>query len=179
MSRRLLRPFHPLTNSTHASSFRTSGHKNRPQLRTPPPLTQQGTPVEPVPERSFIQKYWVYIVVALAALGQSIGDTLSGVFWYLTRSSSLPFQSLHQADQRRKEVDDRQAARSSPRYFLSLISNHRWTSPPLQFTHPWAIPRACATVINPDAYLDLLNCNPHHLGRRRTPPPRVSVEDRV
>lgn len=74
---------------------------------------------------------------------------------------------------------DREAARSNPDILLSLISDigahlHRCNLP----IHG-DIPRACATVIKPDAYLDLLNCKSHHLGRRRTPPPRVSVEDRV
>lgn len=39
-----------------------------PQLNTPPPLTTEGKLVEPVPEKSFLQKYWVYIAVALLAL---------------------------------------------------------------------------------------------------------------
>jgi hypothetical protein len=44
---------------------------HRPELRTPPPLTPQGEPVQPVPEQSFIQKYWIYILIALGALGES------------------------------------------------------------------------------------------------------------
>lgn len=39
-----------------------------PRLREPPPLTPQGEPVKPVPEKSFVQKYWVYIVAVLVAL---------------------------------------------------------------------------------------------------------------
>lgn len=39
-----------------------------PRLRAPPPLTPEGVPVSPVPEKTFLQKYWVYIVIALAAL---------------------------------------------------------------------------------------------------------------
>lgn len=38
-----------------------------PALRTPPPLSPQGTPVVPPEEKSFLQKYWMYI--AIAALG--------------------------------------------------------------------------------------------------------------
>lgn len=32
-----------------------------PELRTPPPLTPEGEVVKPVPEKTFIQKYWMYI----------------------------------------------------------------------------------------------------------------------
>ncbi|KAG6336687.1 hypothetical protein ID866_2394 [Astraeus odoratus] len=39
-----------------------------PRLRAPPPLTPDGTPVAPVPEKSFLQKYWIYIFVVFAAL---------------------------------------------------------------------------------------------------------------
>ncbi|KAI0307309.1 hypothetical protein B0F90DRAFT_1814082 [Multifurca ochricompacta] len=39
-----------------------------PDLRTPPPLTATGDPVVHVPEKSFVQKYWLYIVIALGAL---------------------------------------------------------------------------------------------------------------
>jgi len=39
-----------------------------PELRTPPPLTPQGEPVQPVAEKSFIQKYWIYIVILLGAV---------------------------------------------------------------------------------------------------------------
>ncbi|PBL02341.1 hypothetical protein ARMGADRAFT_1005736 [Armillaria gallica] len=43
-----------------------------PELRTPPPLTPQGEPVQPPEEKSFFQKYWMYIAAVLIAL------TLSG-----------------------------------------------------------------------------------------------------
>ncbi|KIL00594.1 hypothetical protein PAXRUDRAFT_821492 [Paxillus rubicundulus Ve08.2h10] len=39
-----------------------------PVLRTPPPLTPQGEPIAPVPEKSFVQKYWVYMAIVLGAL---------------------------------------------------------------------------------------------------------------
>ncbi|THV08412.1 hypothetical protein K435DRAFT_847277 [Dendrothele bispora CBS 962.96] len=39
-----------------------------PQLRTPPPLTPAGEPVQPVPEKSFLQKYWMYIAALMIAL---------------------------------------------------------------------------------------------------------------
>ncbi|KAG9219013.1 hypothetical protein CCMSSC00406_0001423 [Pleurotus cornucopiae] len=44
-----------------------------PELRAPPPITQTGEPVVPVPEKSFIQKYWLYIVAVLIALVMSGG----------------------------------------------------------------------------------------------------------
>ncbi|EIN10322.1 hypothetical protein PUNSTDRAFT_65058 [Punctularia strigosozonata HHB-11173 SS5] len=40
----------------------------QPELRQPPPLNAQGEVVKPPPEKSFLQKYWVYIAVALIAL---------------------------------------------------------------------------------------------------------------
>jgi len=42
--------------------------KTRPELRTPPPLTPEGEVVQPVPERSFLQKYWMYLAAVLVAL---------------------------------------------------------------------------------------------------------------
>ncbi|KAH7930743.1 hypothetical protein BV22DRAFT_1054533 [Leucogyrophana mollusca] len=39
-----------------------------PELRAPPPLTPEGEPIAPLPEKSFIQKYWIYIVIGLGAL---------------------------------------------------------------------------------------------------------------
>ncbi|PSS37366.1 hypothetical protein PHLCEN_2v843 [Hermanssonia centrifuga] len=44
-----------------------------PQLRTPPPLTAEGKPFEVPHEKTFLQKYWIYIVVALVALALSPG----------------------------------------------------------------------------------------------------------
>ena len=40
-------------------------------LRTPPPLTAEGEPVKPEPEKTFLQKYWLYIVAAMFALRKS------------------------------------------------------------------------------------------------------------
>ena len=42
----------------------------RPELRAPPPLTPEGQVVTPEPEKSFIQKYWIYIAGFLIVLGQ-------------------------------------------------------------------------------------------------------------
>ncbi|KAJ6515759.1 hypothetical protein C8R45DRAFT_1086927 [Mycena sanguinolenta] len=44
-----------------------------PELRVPPPLTPEGEPVVPVPEKSFFQKYWLYGVAILLALMLSGG----------------------------------------------------------------------------------------------------------
>jgi ER membrane protein complex subunit 10 len=41
----------------------------RPVLKTPPPLNAEGKVIQPAQEKSFLQKYWVYIAVAIAALG--------------------------------------------------------------------------------------------------------------
>ncbi|KAF8138449.1 hypothetical protein EV363DRAFT_1155534 [Boletus edulis] len=43
-------------------------HFLTPELRTPPPLTAEGEPMAPAPEKSFLQKYWIYIVVILGVL---------------------------------------------------------------------------------------------------------------
>ena len=43
----------------------------RPALRVPPPVTAEGKPVEAAREKSFLEKYWVYIVVGLLALSAS------------------------------------------------------------------------------------------------------------
>jgi hypothetical protein len=48
--------------------FSLSGQPPLPELRAPPPLTVTGDPVIQVPEKTFIQKYWLYIVIALGAL---------------------------------------------------------------------------------------------------------------
>ena len=41
---------------------------NRPSLRVPPPVTAEGKVVEPPHEKSFFEKYWMYIVIALLAM---------------------------------------------------------------------------------------------------------------
>ena len=43
---------------------------SRPELRSPPPLTPEGQVVTPEPEKTFIQKYWVYILAFMVVLGQ-------------------------------------------------------------------------------------------------------------
>ncbi|KAK7470501.1 hypothetical protein VKT23_001927 [Stygiomarasmius scandens] len=49
-------------------SLISAGLPPLPQLRTPPPLTPTGEPVQPVPEKSFLQKYWMYIAALMIAL---------------------------------------------------------------------------------------------------------------
>jgi hypothetical protein len=44
------------------------GFPYRPELRAPPPLTATGDPVVQVPEKTFLQKYWLYLVIALGAV---------------------------------------------------------------------------------------------------------------
>ncbi|KAF8812568.1 hypothetical protein BYT27DRAFT_7207897 [Phlegmacium glaucopus] len=39
-----------------------------PELHAPPPLTPEGEVVQPIPQKSFIQKYWLYIVALLLIL---------------------------------------------------------------------------------------------------------------
>lgn len=43
---------------------------SRPELRSPPPLTPEGQVITPEPEKSFLQKYWIYILALMAFLGQ-------------------------------------------------------------------------------------------------------------
>lgn len=42
----------------------------RPELRQPPQLSETGQPVAPAPEKSFLQKYWMYIMLALLLFGE-------------------------------------------------------------------------------------------------------------
>ena len=41
-----------------------------PELRAPPAVTTDGEPVKPVPEKTFLQKYWMYLVPLLIVLRQ-------------------------------------------------------------------------------------------------------------
>jgi hypothetical protein len=51
---------------------------SRPELRAPPPLTPEGRVVTPEPEKSFIQKYWVYILAFMIIISQSRSPLLTG-----------------------------------------------------------------------------------------------------
>jgi len=59
-----------LFNSPYSCRF-------RPQLRSPLPLTPTGRPVQPLPHKSFLQKYWIYIALFLLALGLSFNHVHS------------------------------------------------------------------------------------------------------
>ncbi|KAJ8481721.1 hypothetical protein ONZ51_g5809 [Trametes cubensis] len=58
--------FRPITNTTVA--LRSPSFPPLPQLRVPPPVTAEGKPVEPPREKSFLEKYWMYIAIALVAM---------------------------------------------------------------------------------------------------------------
>ncbi|KAF7776029.1 hypothetical protein Agabi119p4_4422 [Agaricus bisporus var. burnettii] len=45
-----------------------------PELHKPPPLTPTGDPVQPPPEKSFIQKYWMYMAIILVAFAFTGGE---------------------------------------------------------------------------------------------------------
>jgi len=50
-----------LVNLTTTVTTRYPTQPPTPELRTPPPLNPQGQVISPPPEKSFLQKYWVYI----------------------------------------------------------------------------------------------------------------------
>jgi hypothetical protein len=62
------------SSSLFPSTFNTtvSIHSPRlpplPELRVPPPLSPEGAPIQPIPEKTFLQKYWMYIGAILIAL---------------------------------------------------------------------------------------------------------------
>ncbi|TFK29377.1 hypothetical protein FA15DRAFT_582790 [Coprinopsis marcescibilis] len=49
-------------------SLRMPSSPPLPELRAPPSLTPEGKIATPVPEKSFIQKYWIYIAIGFAVL---------------------------------------------------------------------------------------------------------------
>lgn len=59
-------------------------HKYRPELHAPPQaFTPEGEVVKPVPEKSFIQKYWIYIAALFLILRTSVlrfSPFLSSIF---------------------------------------------------------------------------------------------------
>ncbi|KAI0638238.1 hypothetical protein C8Q77DRAFT_1090115 [Trametes polyzona] len=55
-----------IANTTVA--LRSPSFPPLPQLRVPPPVTAEGKPVEPPREKSFLEKYWMYIAIALVAM---------------------------------------------------------------------------------------------------------------
>ena len=56
----------------------------RPELHAPPPLTPQGEVVQPIPEKSFLQKYWMYIAALLLIFRMSFmgsSPSLNSIFF--------------------------------------------------------------------------------------------------
>jgi hypothetical protein len=58
--------FPPFANTS--VSVRSQNFPPLPTLVTPPPLTAEGEVIKPEPEKSFFQKYWMYIMIAIFAL---------------------------------------------------------------------------------------------------------------
>ncbi|KAI0677494.1 hypothetical protein C8Q78DRAFT_92379 [Trametes maxima] len=56
----------PIANTTVV--LRSPSFPPLPQLRVPPPVTAEGKPVQPPKEKSFLEKYWMYIAIALIAM---------------------------------------------------------------------------------------------------------------
>ncbi|OJT10561.1 hypothetical protein TRAPUB_12999 [Trametes pubescens] len=65
-----------IANTTVA--LRSPSFPPLPQLRVPPPVTAEGKPVEAPREKSFIEKYWMYIAIALVAMSTCDRCILSG-----------------------------------------------------------------------------------------------------
>ncbi|KAG6830834.1 hypothetical protein H0H92_014486 [Tricholoma furcatifolium] len=61
-------PFESFANINTTVILKDPHYPPLPQLATPPPLTPEGAPVEPVPEKSLLQKYWMYGLAALVAI---------------------------------------------------------------------------------------------------------------
>ncbi|KAI0352903.1 hypothetical protein OH77DRAFT_1360614, partial [Trametes cingulata] len=55
--------FRPIANTT--VTLRSPSFPPLPQLRVPPPVTAEGKPVQAPREKSFLEKYWMYIAIAL------------------------------------------------------------------------------------------------------------------
>ncbi|KAI0722920.1 hypothetical protein C8Q76DRAFT_691531 [Earliella scabrosa] len=55
-------------NVTTTVAVRSPTFPPLPSLRVPPPVTAEGKVVEPPHEKSFFEKYWMYIVIALLAM---------------------------------------------------------------------------------------------------------------
>ncbi|KAJ3971504.1 hypothetical protein EV361DRAFT_215619 [Lentinula raphanica] len=69
----LASPFQAFSRLNTTIIHRSTTLPPSPQLRPPPQLTAEGAPVQPPPEQSFIQKYWMYIFAVLFALMMSAG----------------------------------------------------------------------------------------------------------
>ncbi|KAF8529055.1 hypothetical protein BU17DRAFT_36953 [Hysterangium stoloniferum] len=51
-------------------TLRTADIPPSPEFRAPPPLSATGEPIQVQPEKSFLQKYWMYIAIALLGLSK-------------------------------------------------------------------------------------------------------------
>jgi len=63
-------PFHPFAEHDQLNTtvvLQGTRYPPLPELAIPPPLSAEGSPVVPVPEKSFLQKYWMYIGIVLFA----------------------------------------------------------------------------------------------------------------
>ena len=47
-----------------------------PALRVPPPVSAEGNPIEQPREKSFIEKYWMYMEIAVIAMCECIAPPL-------------------------------------------------------------------------------------------------------
>jgi len=65
-------PFAAFAETLHGSNttvlLKSTHTPPLPELRKPPPVTPAGQTIQPVPEKSFIQKYWMYIATAFVVL---------------------------------------------------------------------------------------------------------------
>ncbi|KJA30156.1 hypothetical protein HYPSUDRAFT_175401 [Hypholoma sublateritium FD-334 SS-4] len=52
--------------------FRGTESPSLPELKAPPPLTPGGEIVKPLPEKNFLQKYWMYIGAVLLVIRKSL-----------------------------------------------------------------------------------------------------------
>ena len=97
-----------------------------PILRAPPVLSAQGEPVKPPPEKSFIQKYWLYIASALVFLRASSTNLLCSCVAYLFNQQCL----LVALRQRRKD----RLVPSRPPLPLLHVDDHS-----CRYLHPFLI----------------------------------------
>ena len=81
----------------------------RPALRVPPPVTAEGKPVEAAREKSFLEKYWIYIVVALLVMSTSFPPFIRPLPGYRSRVSDWLSPPLHQCSRRRLPTKNREA----------------------------------------------------------------------
>jgi hypothetical protein len=89
----------------------------RPELRAPPPLSEKGEPIKPLEEKSFLQKYWIYIAIFLAA---SCAFVMPVSFYPLLTLLHL-YQLFFQAEGRKKGKVVAKAVVVEPIYGVLLV----------------------------------------------------------